>query len=195
MRPLGGSTPRPVDFRLISATNRNLDEMLAQGLFREDLFYRVHVASICMPPLRDRREDIPLLVEHFMHECCSEPLELANETMAFLCAYSWPGNIRELRNEVWRLGTSVPGGKVSPHRLSKNILRRLPTKGPSSYASGSLWNLENEIIGGAIRDALHRAGGNRAQAAKSLGISRATLYRRMERYGIRPPGTRSYGTP
>jgi DNA-binding NtrC family response regulator len=189
VRRIGGHSPRPVDFRLISATNRVLEELVAEGKFREDLFYRLHVASISLPALRERREDIPLLVEYFNRRFAAElgkpPLKLAPETLAILEGHSWPGNVRELRNEVWRLVTAASGtGEVAPSCLSQRLLKQATPRPPPVEERKSFDEIEREVLGGVIAEALSKAGGNRAQAARILGIARATLYRRMERYGL-----------
>jgi DNA-binding NtrC family response regulator len=193
VRRVGGSSSRPVDFRVISATNRKLEEMVARGLFREDLFYRLHVASVRLPPLRERAEDIPLLIEHFARKYALElsrpPLELSEAATAFLCEYRWPGNVRELEGEVWRLSTTVRG-PVEVEDLARRITHPTEGAGRSPVASHldpdgrSLDEIEREALGNVIAGVLERTGGNVARAARVLGIARATLYRRIERYGI-----------
>ena len=185
VRRVGALRTQSVDFRLVSATNRDLEKMIREKTFREDLYYRLNVASIRLPALRQRREDIPVLTDHFikMHSRKGRGggPRFSAEILAILSAYDWPGNIRELGNEVWRLVETVEG-EVQPRHLSKKITsshRPSPTG-----KAGSLEQMEKEILGGAIAEALEKTHGNRAQAARLLGIGRATLYRRLERYGL-----------
>ena len=186
VRRVGAIRTVPVDFRLVSATNRDLEKMVARKRFREDLYYRLNVTSIRLPALRHRREDIPLLVDHFVgihsRKNRQEGPSFSSEILEVLSAYDWPGNIRELGNEIWKLVATVEGA-VKPWHLSGKITSRRGSLCPTR--PGSLEEMEKEVLGGAIADALKKTHGNRAQAARLLGIGRATLYRRLERYGIR----------
>jgi len=186
VRRLGGQKPIPVDFRLLSATNRVLEEMVSLGKFREDLFYRLNVVTINVPPLRERVDDIPVLVNHFNRLFCEktgrQPLEFTEKAQAAFSAYRWPGNIRELRNEVWR-HASTDRVRVSLKSLSRRILeRRESSRVP--VIGRPLFEIEQDTLGSAIREALREARGNRAEAARRLGITRSSLYRRMSRYGL-----------
>jgi transcriptional regulator with GAF, ATPase, and Fis domain len=189
VRRVGGQEVVPVDFRILTATNRVLEEMVLAGHFRQDLYYRLNVVTIVLPPLRERPEDIPLLLEHFNRTLAGElgkgPLEFTGAAMGALTSYRWPGNVRELRNEVLRL-ESTGKGKVEPDCLSRRILRRASTEaGPrKSHPHLSLDDLEKEALSGVIIDALRSAGGNRAEAARKLGLSRASFYRRLVKYGL-----------
>lgn len=191
VRRVGGPTDIDVDFRIISATNQNLEDLVTRGVFREDLFYRLHAAVLTLPALRDRGEDIPLLADHFnqafARQLGRDPVELSDEALQILAAYSWPGNVRELRNEMWRL-VSFARGKVKPNHLSRRILRSFgssrDTVSPPSCGGKSLPDIERELVGPVIEKALARTRGNLSQAARALGISRASLYRRMRRYGL-----------
>lgn len=186
VRRLGGQKPTPVDFRLLSATNRVLEQMVSLGKFREDLFYRLNVVTITVPPLRERIADIPILVNHFNRIFCEktgrEPLEFTEEAQAALSAYRWPGNIRELRNEVWR-HASADRVRVSLKSLSQRILQRHPST-PAPAVGRPLLDIERETLGSVIRNTLREADGNRAEAARRLGITRSSLYRRISRYGL-----------
>jgi len=188
VRRLGGRALISVDIRLISATNRDLEALVAEGKFREDLFYRLHVASVRMPPLRHRSEDIPLLVQHFARRHCDQlgrPLiEFSTETLACLRVYPWPGNVRELGNEIWRLASTVRD-VVQPSHLTARLSSRRQSADAAKLESKSLTELEREVLGGAILDVLKKTRGNLSRSAKVLGITRTTLYRRLERYGIR----------
>lgn len=185
VRRVGGTAPTTVDFRLVSATNRNLESMVKEKTFREDLYYRLNVATIQLPALRERREDIPLLMEHFgrmySRKGRKEYPAFSPESIEALIAYDWPGNIRELGNEIWRLVETVDG-EIKPGDLSTKILSSRDC--PGGRKQGLLKDMEREVLGGAIADALVKTHGNRAQAARLLGIGRATLYRRLERYGL-----------
>ncbi|MEC7922734.1 MAG: sigma 54-interacting transcriptional regulator [Planctomycetota bacterium] len=185
VRRVGGTAPTTVDFRLVSATNRNLESMVKEKTFREDLYYRLNVATIQLPALRERREDIPLLMEHFARRYSrkgrKEAPSFSPESIEALNAYDWPGNIRELGNEIWRLVETVDG-EIKPGDLSAKILSSRDC--PGGRKQGLLKDMEREVLGGAIADALVKTHGNRAQAARLLGIGRATLYRRLERYGL-----------
>ncbi|HVR74494.1 MAG TPA: sigma 54-interacting transcriptional regulator [Planctomycetota bacterium] len=197
VRRLGGQETVPVDFRLLSATNRVLEDMVSAGKFREDLYYRLNVLTIHMPALRERPGDIPLLVEHFNALIASEtggdPVEFTEDALAVLLAYSWPGNIRELRNEIWSQHGS-DRRRIDAAHLSRRILRAMVQRPPSEPTTPSarlLQDLEVSTMGGAIRAALERSKGNRAEAARSLGISRSSLYRRMLRYRLIPAPPRA----
>ncbi len=185
VRRVGSNSSTTVDFRLVSATNRNLEAMVKEKNFREDLYYRLNVASIELPALRERREDIPLLIDHFAkmysRKGRREPPSFSVESIQAFSAYDWPGNIRELGNEIWRLVETVDG-EIRPENLSAKILSGRHCRGEKKQ--GLLEEMERKVLGGAIADALQKTHGNRAQAARLLGIGRATLYRRLERYGL-----------
>ena len=159
--------------------------MVKEKTFREDLYYRLNVATIQIPALRERRDDIPLLMEHFARlysrKGRMEDPSFSPGSIEALTAYDWPGNIRELGNEIWRLVETVDG-EIKPEDLSARILSSRDCR--SGRKQGLLEEMEREVLGGAIADALVKTHGNRAQAARLLGIGRATLYRRLERYGL-----------
>jgi transcriptional regulator with GAF, ATPase, and Fis domain len=198
VRRIGGQETVAVDFRLLSATNRVLEEMVAAGKFREDLYYRLNVVTISMPAVRERPDDIPLLVRHFNQIFAAEtgrnPIELTDRALEALCAYRWPGNVRELRNEVWGHSCS-DRTLVDVEHLSPRILRGLPDSEESSTDSRPpqppLFEVERGTVGALILDALRRSKGNRAEAARRLGISRASLYRRMAKYRLVDEAERS----
>jgi len=197
---LGANEPRPVDVRFVSATNRDLHEMMKAGTFREDLFFRVNAATIHIPPLRDRREDIPQLVMHDIHRFAPslapdrpEPV-VTDAAMLRLTAYDWPGNVRQLLNTVQHmvvtgLGTSDQTDK--PTELGVELLPEeirtaegdggVDLSGTGSLAGASLGQLEKR----AIRETLRLTEGNRERAAKLLGIGERTLYRKLREYGLR----------
>jgi len=185
---LGESQPRRVDFRLVSASNKDLQQLMAEGLFREDLFYRIRGLDIRMPPLRHRREDIPLLLNHFAAIDAmitgTEPAHFTNNAIATLMRYRWPGNVRQLRSAV---SYAVLHSSRDTLRLTDLPPEITADSTPAKHAANS----SNGIDAPArlspkeeLLKALEVAEGNRSQAAKILGISRATLYRRLERHGI-----------
>jgi DNA-binding NtrC family response regulator len=186
---LGETKPRSVDFRLISASNRNLEQLIKDGRFREDLFYRIRGLDIRMPPLRNRREDIPLLLDHFASIDAllnhAKPPHFTNNAIAVLMRYPWPGNVRQLRSivsfAVLHSGCSTIRLADLPPEITAEQIATVESQVPSQPAalkpSGS--DPKQEILW-----ALKQAQGNRSRAAKLLGISRATFYRRMQQLGI-----------
>ncbi len=193
-RPVGGLTQKRVDFRIIAATNRDLCREVAVGNFRADLYYRLHVIKIRVPPLRERKEDIPELVDYFLRQVDS-PVRMSNEAMANLFEYDWPGNVRELRNIVERIAamstTSVAGPADLPTvfrqarggasgGLDAGVPSSAPKEPPLPSDSVRLDRVEKMTIIAGLR----LAGGDRTKAAGILGIGRTTLYRKIKEYGI-----------
>jgi len=182
---LGGSEIIDVDVRVVAATNRDLEEAIEQGLFRQDLFYRLNVFPIVLPPLRERLEDLADLVSHFLQRSSYRGPGLTADARRALAAYAWPGNLRELRNVVERAVILAGEGPVTPAELLIPEGRgALPAggDGPADEPGGATTLSETEER--MIRDALARAGGNKSEAARLLGITRRALYGRLERYGI-----------
>ncbi len=182
--PLGSTRPVHVDVRIIAATNRNLDDAVKNGSFRTDLFYRLNVVPIHLPPLRQRREDIAPLVEHFIRDFSRiygvEPKRITPEAMAKIVAYAWPGNIRELQNAIERAFALSSEPEIAPRDLPPALLGE-PDTGVEPLATPlPLEDLEKKNI----LAALHRSGGNKNEAARILGIDRQRLYRKIEKYGI-----------
>ncbi|GAB6082193.1 sigma-54 dependent transcriptional regulator [Desulfuromonas carbonis] len=184
IEPVGG-LPGKVDVRLVAATNQNLDQALAQGRFREDLYYRLAVVPLRLPPLRARREDIPLLVRHFAGKYGGG--DFAPAALQALTAYPWPGNVRELENAVQHALVLRQGGVVEVADLPEKITRTplSPSGGVVTLPEGgySLEALEKEVV----VEALRRCGGNQTRAAAFLRIPRHTLVYRMEKYAIPRP--------
>ncbi len=178
--PIGGK-PVPVDVRIISATNRDLSERVREGAFRQDLFYRLHVVPIELPPLRARIADILPLAEHFL---ASSGKVLAADAAARLIQHPWPGNVRELRNVLERAAVLVRGERItaSDLALAPNAENPSPFDWPEEDLPSALSRLEELLI----RRALARSHGNRAEAARTLGIHRQLLYAKMRRYGWNP---------
>ena len=185
-RRLGGTKVVKVDARIIAATNRNMAEAVKQGDFREDLFYRLNVVPIKLPPLHERGEDIPLLVETFLPELCAQyqraPKEIANEAMRLLRLYAWPGNIRQLRNLLERLVVTVREEMIQPQHLPEEIQAGKEDIRTMIVTLGSpLEGIEEQVI----RRTLAEVTNHREKAAKLLGISLRSLQYKIKQYGIR----------
>jgi DNA-binding NtrC family response regulator len=185
-RRLGGTKLLKVDTRIIAATNRNLEEAVKQGDFREDLYYRLNVVPIRLPPLRDRADDIPLLVDRFLAECSAqhhrEPKDVSREAMRLLRLYGWPGNIRQLRNLMERLVVTVKDTILRPEHLPEEIQASKEDARTMVVTLGtSLDQLEREVIQRTLTEITN----HREKAAKLLGISLRTLQYKIKEYGIR----------
>ncbi len=192
IEPLGASSPKAIDFRVIAATNRDLEERVREGYFRRDLYYRLNVISIQLPPLREIREDIPILVRHFLTKLrgrmTSQASEIAPEVMERLLSYDWPGNVRELENIMERALALSQGDTIrlehlpesigKPREVSKLGLREGRREDDSLPLAA--FNAEKE----QLFEALRRTGGNRTEAAALLNIHRTTLYFRLKKHGI-----------
>ncbi|MGH0032817.1 MAG: sigma-54 interaction domain-containing protein [Myxococcota bacterium] len=191
VRPLGANRERAVDLRVVSATHRRLDRAVAQGRFREDLFYRLAVFPLTVPPLRERGDDLLPLVRHFIHRH-SRPgaphSDLAPDAVPLLRAHRWPGNVRELENEVQRaLALADPGEPLRPEHFSERLraalapLREaLPDELPDEPLRATVARLEAHLI----RRALARHDGRRSETARQLGLTREGLYKKMKRLGV-----------
>lgn len=194
VRRVGGKQAVPVDFRLVSATNRDPQALLADGAFREDLYYRVAGVVIELPPLRRRKEDIPALLAHFLDRYAGEGhrIRLDPATLDLLVAYNWPGNVRELENEVQRMLALESGGAIKPEHLSERVLAwRAPP--PGEVAQGGLKALVEDLERRVLRETLTRHGWNKSRSAAELGLSRLGLRKKLERYGMdaeQPPKAR-----
>jgi two-component system NtrC family response regulator len=184
---VGGNKPITVDARIIAATNRPLDEMVKERSFREDLFFRLNVFPIVLPPLRDRPGDVPRLVEHLLRRHGAPADKLTPEARRALDSYTFPGNVRELEHTIERALILAGADAITPAHLTfaqpearrdSSWVPRIPPEGLSLEA------LEKELI----LQALGRAAGNKSAAARLLGLTRRTLYSRMEKHGLRTPG-------
>ena len=185
-RRLGGTKLIRVDTRIVAATNRNLEESVKEGDFRDDLYYRLNVVPIRLPPLRERADDIPLLVERFLAEFSSqhhrEPKDVPREAMRLLRLYAWPGNIRQLRNLMERLVVTVKDSTLQPEHLPEEIqVSKEDTPTMLVTLGSSLEEIERE----AIRRTLAEVTNHRERAAKLLGISLRALQYKIKEYGIR----------
>jgi DNA-binding NtrC family response regulator len=187
IRPVGGNRNVAVDVRVVAATNAPLDEQVRSGKFREDLFFRLNAANLCIPPLRERREDIPALIAHFLdiHRARSgRQVMIGDEAMERLLNHDYPGNIRELENAIHWAAAIAATDVVSPGDLPAAIQpgnRESPSLTEDKADSGSKRTL-NEIAKETVLDCVSRHHGNLMQAAKELGISRTTLWRRLKEY-------------
>jgi len=185
--PVGSTVAVPVDVRVIAATNRDLEEEIRRGSFRSDLYYRLNVIALHLPPLRDRREDIPLLAKYFLGKVTeqnpeSEPPFLSEEAMQALMIYDWPGNVRELENALERAAVVAGKAEIGAEFLPERVLEA-PT--PQLVSDRPLPNPAMEVIERAyIEWVLQAEGGNKSRAAEVLGIDPSTLYRKLNRFGL-----------
>lgn len=179
VRPLGSSRPKKVDVRIVAATNRDLRKMVEEGKFRQDLWYRLDVVRITVPPLRERHGDIPLLAAAFLkryNERYGLDARLTESGLKALCEYTWPGNVRQLQHMIERLVILAPGGRITEDAVEEAIRASSPREEPGE----TLAEAEAE----QIRKVLAATGGNKSRAARILGIERKTLYRKLERMGL-----------
>jgi DNA-binding NtrC family response regulator len=182
VRPVGEDRPVKIDVRIVAATHRDLDRMVKDGTFRDDLLYRLKVVTLHVPPLRDRMDDIPVLAQRFLDEYASRfgsgPFVVSQAMRDRLCSYRWPGNVRELSNAIESLVALSP-----PDHLDLGLL---PSDAPGS-GEPTRATLEERLAAyerGVLVAALDAADGNRSEAAKALGIGRATLYEKLKKHGI-----------
>src|SRR5256714_1605392 len=188
---VGSSLPIKVDIRIICATNKDLQRQVEQQKFRDDLFYRLNVINIHMPPLRDRKEDIPALVEHFLakhrYSATAQPAAISEEALKRLMEYDWPGNVRELENVVERAVVLSRGQIITSrelpfgdHEADEHGEEGEEVSAEKSYFKKSVSQFEKDLIMKALRD----ANGNRSKAAEMLGIYRRLLYAKIKEYGL-----------
>jgi DNA-binding NtrC family response regulator len=193
--PIGDTHPQRVDVRVLAATNADLEQRVAEGKFREDLYYRLSVIRIHVPPLRERREEIPHLSTFFLREASERlgkpDIHLSSAALDVFAQYWWPGNVRQLKNEIQRaVAMSAPGGTIEPPHLSPEIgATRLPASGPtagrrSGVAAANLAAAVEQLERDLIQAALDRTGGNISETARSLGLTRRGLYLKLRRLGL-----------
>lgn len=192
---VGGAEMVEVDIRVIAATNKDLHQEIEKGVFREDLYYRLNVVPINLPPLRKRREDVPVLAQHFLEKYAGENRKnfkgFAPESMTALMNYEWPGNVRELENNIERIVVLNNETRVRPNHLPRFILN----VGKKTEQEGTEWDADGYqkviplhlVERYAIEGALERCRGDVVTAAKKLGIGQATMYRKVKQYGIKVP--------
>jgi len=179
---VGGEETITVNVRVIAATHRDLEKLVHQGRFREDLYYRLHIIPIFLPPLRDRREDIPLLSAHFLRRIGRQlgrpDLKLEDSALAALYDYAWPGNVRELENVLERAAVMAETDSITAGDLP------VPASVNRAEAKAPLDDLLARVEREEIEKALRRANGVKTEAARLLGIKTSTLYYKMEKYGL-----------
>jgi two-component system response regulator HydG len=186
VRPVGAASTVPVDIRVISATHRNLAEMVSESRFRSDLFYRLNVVRIEIPPLRDRAEDVPLLVHHFLAKYRRQraPIEeIENGALEALAEAAWPGNVRELENAVESALALAPGPRL---RAADLPFVRRAFRAPTHVLPAELPLDLDAYECVAIERAMAECGGDASAAARRLGIGRSTLYRKLDKHGLKP---------
>jgi hydrogenase-4 transcriptional activator len=194
--PIGETKPQRVDVRVLAATNADLEQRVAEGKFREDLYYRLSVIRIHVPPLRERREEIPHLSTYFLREAIERlgkpDIHLSSETLDVFSQYWWPGNVRQLKNEIQRaVALSAPGGSIEPTHLSPEVVSTKLSPGSGSIRISrttpnlalAIEHMERDLI----QAALDRAGGNISETARSLGLTRRGLYLKIRRLGLDAP--------
>jgi two-component system nitrogen regulation response regulator NtrX len=185
---VGGRTPIPFDVRILSATNKNLRKEIEKGSFREDLYFRIAVVPIRVPPLRERASDVPILALHFLARLAEEngrkPKRFSKEALDRLIAHPWPGNVRELRNLVERLVIMCPEEEIGEDDVARALGE--PAEESGADEAVSLRERVERYEVRVIRETLRRSGGNVAETARALATDRANLHRKMRRYGIRP---------
>ena len=185
---IGGSEPKRIDFRIVCATNRNLENLIKKNQFRLDLYFRINVIPINLPPLRKMKDDIPLLVKHLLDDLNKDSMKnvtkISREAMTALSNYSWPGNVRELRNSIERALIVCKGNEIELEDLPDMIRGRFD---PAMPANGSI-PLLKDIIEDAERRVIARAlkhtGNNKRKSARLLGINRSGLYNKIKKYGL-----------
>ena len=201
--PLGDTKPQQVDVRVVAATNADLEQRVSEGKFREDLYYRLSVIRIQIPPLRQRRDEISHMATFFLREAVDRlgkpDVQLSPEVLSLFASYWWPGNVRQLRNEVQRaVALAAPGSTVIPEHLSPDLTAEAPVghagadhhggRAPRLQDGQTLANLVDEVERGLISETLAKSGGNIAESARTLGLTRRGLYLKLKRLGLDPAG-------
>ena len=183
---VGDQRSIPVDVRIITATNRHLHDLVGRGVFREDLFYRINVIPIWVPPLRRRLEDIPLLADSFFRHIRLKSGKaingISNSALELLSSYPWPGNVRELRSAFEYAFVSCSGAVIEPHHFPQHILRPKAQARPHELSSEKIEDIKKQRLTNALR----QSHGNQSETAKILGISRTSVWSQIKRFGIDP---------
>ena len=192
---VGGSRTIRVDVRIIASTNKNLEKMVREGSFREDLFYRLNVFTLHLPPLRERKEDIPLLVDNFLQNL-PKKVEISSVALQMLVAFAWPGNIRELKNTVESASVIAENGYIEPAQLPGKITGVFSPNSPEIKlpANIPLDDRLREIEKSMIIDALRKTGGIQVRATELLGINQRSLWHRIKKHGIDVKGLKNNGS-
>jgi PAS domain S-box-containing protein len=190
--PLGSNTPVRADIRIVAATKRNLGSLVKEGSFRDDLYYRINVVKLTLPPLRDRREDIPLLIEHFLRRfnqlSGKEITGASPEVISILMEYDFPGNVRELENIIEHATVLCRGGRIETHHLPDYVQPAFPLKKAGTKEGVSSRKIKwDDLERAFLLQVLSDNSWNRQAAAQELGIGRQTLWRKMRRLNIHPP--------
>ena len=208
VHPVGATQPVHADVRVIAATNADLDTLVSEGRFREDLFYRLNIVHLHIPPLRERRIEIPALAHHYLEKYATEygkgNLRLAEETMEYLVLYRWPGNVRQLANEMRRMAALCEAGAVvMPEHLSPVIAasrRTIPASERALDPTEVVVRLDQPLAAATehleramLQHALKECGGRMEETAARLGLSRKGLYLKRQRFGIEPPESAAVG--
>ncbi len=199
-RRVGSTQEKRADVRVVAATNKPLEEEVKAGRFREDLFFRLNVISLSLPPLKDRREDLPALIDHFLRtrQVGKTPFTVDPAAMAVLRGYDWPGNIRELANVIERAQILAEGNTITADDLPENLVQvsKPVAVGSASAAAPAIGPDDLDGVEGRhVEDVLRRHNGNKVQAAKALGVSRRTLYRLIEKYRLAGTEAEAERTP
>ncbi len=188
---VGGTVAIRIDTRVIAATNRRLEDEVAEGRFRQDLYYRLNVITIHLPPLRERKEDIPALVEHFLdkhrYSDSDKPARISTEALAMMADYDWPGNVRELENTIERAVVLAQGGVITSHHIifsGRSERSKIVDVARMMREQSGLRSIIAEAEKLAIIEAIEQANGDRSKAATMLGINRQQLYSKMRDYGL-----------
>ena len=190
VEPVGGQNAVRVDVRVIAATNKHLADEIRQGQFREDLYFRLNVIPILVPPLRERGDDVIRLAEHFVAEFSREygrrPKVLSPAALQLVCTYGWPGNVRELRNVIERLMIMVPGDVINPEDLPFLEVRPGQAQSPDAASVRPLFDARDAWERAYILSALSVFEGNISRTAEALGLERSNLYKKMRGLGMAP---------
>jgi transcriptional regulator with PAS, ATPase and Fis domain len=190
LRRVGSERTRKVDVRIVAATNRDLGRLVEEGKFRRDLFFRLNVAGVALPPLRERRDDIPLMVEHFLGKLAkrdgrAQPKAIDPAALARLSAYRWPGNVRELENEITR-ADALSGARIAAADLAPRIgaADEAGVMAAEDHDSLTMKPRVERLERSLVREALGRSGNNQTRAAELLGLSRFGLQKKLKRYNF-----------
>jgi transcriptional regulator with PAS, ATPase and Fis domain len=183
---VGGSRTIKVDVRIIASTNKNLEKMVKEGTFREDLFYRLNVFTLHLPPLRERKEDIPLLVDYFLQNA-SKKVDISSVALQMLVAFGWPGNIRELQNTIESAAVIAENGYIEPAQLPGKISSAFNNPNQPDFRMPANIPLDDrlrEIEKSLIIEALRKTGGVQVRATELLGINQRSLWHRIKKHNI-----------